>query len=147
MEEESLKYIYLQRPGALQRGLFLLVPEKGGSWCSKHPEPLSPSDARRSGCSSVPVSQGSCPGFGELLGGWFCFIIIILVVVLQVSLARLEEGSTAAPLIQPVPGWFGVFRVPPEGCQPRSWVLRGGPQLLVLSTAGTCEVLTHLLIA
>lgn len=28
------------------------------------------SRAQRLGCSSIPISQGSCPRFGGLLGGW-----------------------------------------------------------------------------
>lgn len=117
-------------------GCFLLVMEEGGLWGSKHPKPLSPSDTTAVPEAQAAVASLSCGGaaldLGDCLGARVFFF-------LQESLAWLGGGSTAVPLIQPVPGWFGVFGVPLE--------LRGEPQLLVLSTAGTCEVLTRLLIA
>lgn len=85
------------------------------------------------------AASPSCRGAALDLGSWVFWFFFFA------GKPGAVEGEKHP--IQPVPGWFGVFGVPPEGCQPHSQVLWGGPQLLVLCTAGTCEVLTHLLIA
>lgn len=109
MEEESLKYIYLQHPGALQRGLFLLIPKQGGSWSSKHPEPLSPSDAKAVPKGRTAATSTSRKGAALDLGG------CLGAGVFAGSLAWLEEGSSDIAVIQLVPRVVWGFQGPP--CQ------------------------------
>lgn len=93
MEEESLKYIYLQHAGASQRGLGSSLPA-GGRWGA--PRALSPPWC----WGIIPISPraelGGCP-FGAFLIYFF-----------QKSQVGWKGErwccSDSAP-----PGWFGVF--------------------------------------
>lgn len=94
MEEESLKYIYLQHAGASQRGLGSSLPG-GGRWGA--PRALSPPWC----WGIIPISPraelGGCP-FGAFLIYFF-----------SRNPRLVGRGSAGAALTQPPQGGLGFF--------------------------------------